>query len=86
LERRTTFADNPAGKIWTRTNIAEGLEPSVFAQGPYMQAAVCELADRTQAGDWSVNLGAVLYPEAPRPAFPPPRRRPPGAGPRQFNP
>jgi hypothetical protein len=86
LERRTTFADNPAGKIWTRTNIAEGLEPSVFAQGPYMQAAVCELADRTQAREWSVNLDAVLFPEAPRPAFPPPRRRPPGAGPRQFNP
>jgi hypothetical protein len=31
-----------------------------------MQAAVCELADRTHARQWAANLDAVLYPAARR--------------------
>jgi len=46
----------------------EGLEPSTFPLGLYMQAAVYEVADRMPAGDWSANLSAVLHLEAPRPA------------------
>ncbi|MEK7674522.1 MAG: hypothetical protein AAB676_01640 [Verrucomicrobiota bacterium] len=77
FERDLSFADNPAGKTWTRANIAEGLEPSAFPLGLFMQAAVCELADRAQAGNWSANLDAVLYPDTPRaPALPPQQRRP----------
>jgi hypothetical protein len=63
------FPDNPAGKVWTRANIAEGVEPSALPIGIYMQAAVCELTDRTQAGVWSNDLPAVLryhgHPEVP---------------------
>jgi hypothetical protein len=61
------FADNPAGKTWTRANIRDGLEPSSLPIGIYMQAAVCELADRTHAGNWSPNLNAVLYPASRKP-------------------
>jgi hypothetical protein len=50
------FADNPAGKTWTRANIRDGLEPSSVPVGIYMQAAVCELADRVRTGNWSPNL------------------------------
>jgi hypothetical protein len=60
--REATFPDNPAGKVWTRANISEGMEPSALPLGLYMQAAVCELADRTHAGNWSANLDAVLFP------------------------
>jgi hypothetical protein len=59
--REATFPDNPAGKVWTRANITEGLEPSTLPLGLYMQAAVCELADRTYAGNWSPNLDGVLF-------------------------
>ncbi len=67
------FPDNPAGKTWSRANISEGVEPSSLPLGIYMQAAVCELADRTQAANWSANLDAVLYPDAPRLPRPPMR-------------
>jgi len=67
LAERGLLADNPAGKPWTRSNITEGLEPTVLPAGPCMQAAVCELADRTQAGVWSSNLDTVLFPQAPMP-------------------
>jgi hypothetical protein len=70
------FPDNPAGKTWTRVNIAEGLEPSSLPLGLYMQAAVCELADRTQAGQWSANVEAVLFPDTPKPVLPRPGRFP----------
>ncbi len=59
------FPDNPAGRSWDRTNITHGLEPSVLPMGFYMQAAVCELADRAQAGSWAANLDRVLYDEVP---------------------
>jgi hypothetical protein len=59
------FPDNPAGKAFDRGNIASALEPARFPLGLFMQAAVCELADRTQANQWAVNLDGVLYPNAP---------------------
>jgi hypothetical protein len=62
--RGLSFADNPAGKSWTRANIAEGLEPPELPLGIYMQAAVCELADRSRFGNWTVNLDKVLHPGA----------------------
>jgi len=67
-----TFADNDAGRAWDRGNIREGLQPAGPPIGLYMQAAVCELADRTQAGNWAANLDAVLYPQAPTEPVPPP--------------
>jgi hypothetical protein len=60
VEAEAQFPDNPAGKMWSRANIAEGVEPSALPLGIYMQAAVCELADRTQTGAWSNDLNAVL--------------------------
>jgi len=88
------FPDNNAGKAWDRRNIREGLEPAALPMTPYMQAAVCELVDRTQAQNWMPNLDAVLYPDAPWRALmqpvqeggaaPPPRpplRERPGAAP-----
>jgi len=64
-ERGVRFPDNAAGKSWTRANIAEGLEPSELPLGLYMQAAVCELADRSWFGNWTANLDRVLHPGAP---------------------
>jgi hypothetical protein len=66
--REVRFPDNAADKAWTRANIADGLEPSAYPLGLYMQAAVCELADRTQAGNWSANLAAALHADAPKPS------------------
>lgn len=62
--REARFPDNPVGKVWTRANITEGLEPSALPPGLYMQAAVCELADRTHADNWSPDLDAALFPSA----------------------
>jgi len=62
---RSGFPDNPAGKAFDRSNIASALEPARFPLGLYMQAAVCELADRTQANQWTPNLDGVLYPKSP---------------------
>lgn len=73
--RGVSFADNPAGKRWTRADIVQGLEPEGLPAGVYMQAAVAELADRTQAGNWAANLDGVLFTDAPRPA--PLTQRPP---------
>ena len=70
--------DNDAGAEWTRANIRAGLEPEAFPMMPYMQAAVCELADRARARNWRSNLDAVLFPDAPSaglPAARPPRPR-----------
>jgi hypothetical protein len=72
------FADNPAGKEFNRQNILSGLEPSDLPQAVYMQAAVCELADRTQAKNWAPDLDGSLYPDAPRNALLP-GARPAGA-------
>jgi hypothetical protein len=85
LRGEAKFPDNLAGQVWTRANITGGLEPSTLPLGLYMQAAVCELADRTHAGQWSANLEAVLFPEAPHVLLPQLNRRP-GPGPRPSNP
>jgi hypothetical protein len=58
---RLAFADNPAGRAWSRQNITEGLEPSGVPIVVYMRAAVCELADRTQTNNWSPNLEEALF-------------------------
>lgn len=68
-QRPRTFPDNEAGAAWNRGNIRNGLEPADLPMQPYMQAAVCELADRVQAGNWANKLAAVLYPDAPWTAF-----------------
>ncbi len=72
------FPDNDAGMEWSRRTLATGLEPAELPMMPYMQAAVCELADRAHARNWRRNLDAVLYPDAPSggmPAVRPPRPR-----------
>ncbi len=64
-ESPSLFPDNPAGTAFDRSNITSGLEPAQFPLHLYMQAAVCELADRTQARQWMPNLDGVIYPDAP---------------------
>lgn len=66
LQRQGTFADNDAGAAWTRRNIRSGLEPAGLPITVYMQAAVCELADRVQKQNWTANLDAVLVADTPR--------------------
>lgn len=63
--RPPAFPDNEAGMAWDRHNLRSGLEPQGLPTPLYMQAAVCELADRVQARNWAKNLDAVLYPDAP---------------------
>lgn len=70
-----SFPDNDAGTPWDQNNIRSGLEPKGLPIPLFMQAAVCELADRVAAQNWLENLDAVLYPDAPwravdRPATP----------------
>jgi hypothetical protein len=77
-EEADRFPDNPAGQAFDRGNITSGLEPAQFPLNVYMQAAVCELADRTQARQWVPNLGGVIYPNAPWQGLP----ALPGRGPR----
>jgi len=74
------FPDNPAGKAFDRNNLTSALEPARFPLGLYMQAAVCELADRTQAGHWAPNLDGVIFPDSPWQPLPGPLGR--RAGPR----
>jgi hypothetical protein len=71
------FPDNDAGAEWTRRTVGTGLEPDVFPMMPYMQAAVCELADRAHARNWERNLDSILYPDAPAGGIP--EGRPPRA-------
>ena len=77
-EASDQFPDNPAGKAFDRSNITAALEPAQFPVGLYMQAAACELADRTQARRWAPNLDGVIYPGAPWQ----PLQAPLGRGPR----
>ncbi len=78
------IADNDAGKAYDRHTIRDHLEPAGLPSRVCIQAAVCELADRVQAGNWKDNLEAVLYPDTAsqtpvRPGVPrrPDRNRPP---------
>lgn len=57
------FPDYPAGTVWGKHNITDGLEPSILPAPVYMHAAVCELADRKQSNNWTPNLDAVIYPD-----------------------
>ena len=59
------FPDNDAGVAWTRKNIRGGLEPQELPLTLYMEAVVCELADRCHAQNWEKNLDGLLYPDAP---------------------
>ena len=72
-----SFPDNLAATAYDRENIRFALEPAAFPIQLFMQAAVCELADRTQANNRSPNLDEVLFPDAPwaPPPFPGTRGR-----------
>jgi hypothetical protein len=59
------FCDNDAGRFYDRDNIRNHLEPEGLPITLFMQAAVCELADRVQSKNWSKNLQSVLYVDAP---------------------
>jgi len=79
--------ENPAGKRFDRQTIRSIVTPTPEQGGPVtmqgVDAAACELADRTQKGEWSATLSNVLYPGAPRlnlarsPRPPAPRPNPP---------
>jgi hypothetical protein len=59
------LVQNPAGKRFDSRTIRQATEPGGFyVEG--LVAAACELADRTQRGEWSPLLQEVLYPDAPR--------------------
>lgn len=75
------FPDNPAGQAWDRATLTNGIEPAALPLGLYMQAAVAERADRSQAGRWQPNLDAVLFPDVPVPTAPPAGM---GIGPRRL--
>jgi dienelactone hydrolase len=65
---------NPAGERFDTRTIGGATEPSGF-YGQGLVAAACELADRTERGEWSSTLQEVLFPDAPRLEF----RGPPSA-------
>ena len=60
--RDLELPDNPAHQVITRANLAGALEPPGLTISPCMQAAVCELADRTQTGRWTPDLESVISP------------------------
>lgn len=69
--------DNPAGAAYDHRSIRQAVEPEeTTGDGGFMAAAICELADRTHAGNWKENLNAALFPDAPRGRVPPARPRP----------
>jgi len=73
--------DNDAGLQCTPKTIRPTLCPDgVVPRQLLSPAAICELADRVQAGNFEPNLDRVLFPEAPKTTGPPP-----GAGRRPFN-
>ena len=61
---------NPAGAKFDRISIRGAVIPEPPDGGPTDQealtAAACELADRTNKGDWKPTLAALLVPDAPR--------------------
>ncbi|MDP6041244.1 MAG: hypothetical protein QGG64_22030 [Candidatus Latescibacteria bacterium] len=58
------LADNPAGKHYDHLSIRSALEPAAERgrrlDRVYMAAAMCELADRTYAGNMEPNLDGVI--------------------------
>jgi hypothetical protein len=69
---------NPAGAKFDRASIRTAVMPEPEDGGPTdpeaLTAAACELADRTNKGDWRATLPALLFPDAPRRSRP---ERPP---------
>jgi len=71
--------DNNAGLKYTPTTIQAALCPDRAVPKQLLSpAAMCELADRVQAGNFEPNLDRVLFPDALKASGPPPglRRRP----------
>ncbi|MHA1113672.1 MAG: GH39 family glycosyl hydrolase, partial [Alphaproteobacteria bacterium] len=67
--KATTVPDNDAGLRYTPWTIAAALCPDRAAPKQLLSpAAMCELADRAQLGNWTKNLDAVLFPDALRAA------------------
>lgn len=71
---------NPAGAKFDRFSIRRAVmpgPPNGVTNSQALTAAACELADRTNRGNWSPALNAVLFPEAPRQIPRPPEGRQP---------
>lgn len=81
-KKPSRVVQNPAGKRYDSRAIRPATTPTVQDGGASttegLAAAACELADRTQKGEWSATLEAVLYPDAPRSDLRPPRPASPG--------
>lgn len=60
------LVDNDAGVLYTPKTILSALCPNEAAHRILHPAAICELADRVQAGNFEPNLDSVLYPDAPK--------------------
>ena len=93
-ESRPGLVDNDGGMLYTPNTIHAALCPNEAAHRILQVAAMCELADRVQAGNFEPNLDKVLFPDASRVVRPPMRDgqgpgrdglRPPPGG-RQFPP
>jgi len=73
--------DNDAGLAYHASTIAAALCPDGAVPRQLLSpAAMCELADRVQAGNFEANLGQILFPNTPkatRPTPGAPRIRPP---------
>jgi hypothetical protein len=80
--------DNNAGLQYTPKTIQAALCPDRAVPKQLLSpAAMCELADRVQAGNFQPNLDRVLFPDAPKVAGPPPCRSPqPPRGQRRVTP
>jgi len=65
-------ASAAASVRYDHQSIRDGVEQD--AAGPnqlFVQAAVCECAERVQTGNFAPNLDGVLFPEAPKRLGPP---------------
>ncbi|MCP4231523.1 MAG: hypothetical protein GY771_15440 [bacterium] len=71
--RRTPgVPDNNAGLRYTQKSIGAALCPDgAIPKQLLSSAAICELADRVQTGNFELNLDRVLYPDAPKTSGPP---------------
>ena len=86
-ESRPGLVDNEAGTLYTPKTIRAALCPNEAAHRILQVAAMCELADRIQAGNFQPNLDRVLFPDAPKAAGPSPRGDPqPPRGQRRVTP
>ncbi len=79
--------DNDAGTRYTSQTIGPALCPDRAVPRQLLSsAAMCELADRVQAGNFAANLDRVLFPEAPKTLGPPRRSFSPPRTPRPARP